>query len=220
VSSQADLLLASISSPFFTYHEKSMYGHWIPIDSTAVSYSSLTCPVPRDVRSLSYGSKKVRSSALVRQTSATCHADLSLSGSALQQRLGAESFRKFDSCSLCNSRVQDPVACPEGHLYCRSCVLESLLSQKKLIKQHLEQVDKRQQEDEDEKARAKQEARERVLKDFERTQSALASGPLRDRPVGQPSSTESAKNESTDKDADDGTFRIATGRWMFPSSAD
>lgn len=34
-------------------------------------------------------------------------------------RLGAESFRAFDACSLCNSTLRDPCACPDGHLYCR-----------------------------------------------------------------------------------------------------
>lgn len=106
---------------------------------------------------------------------------------------------------LCNSTVQDPVACPDGHLYCRACILESLLAQKKLIKQHIEQVDKREQEDEQERIRVKAEARERVLRDFERTQSALAGGAqtARDRP--QAGSTASAKDTSADdKDAEDG----------------
>ncbi|CED82844.1 Uncharacterized conserved protein [Phaffia rhodozyma] len=110
----------SHSSPFFTYHEKSM---------------------------LPYGTKK--------------------------QRLGAESFRKFDACMLCNSTVRNPCACSDGHIYCRECILESLLSQKKLIKAHQDNLERRSKEEEEEKAKAREDARERVLRDFERTQSGL-----------------------------------------------
>ena len=110
---------------------------------------------------------------------------------------------------LCNSTVQDPVACPEGHLYCRACVLESLLAQKKLIRQHLEQVDTRQQQEEQDKVRVKQEARERVLRDFERTQSALAGGSSATRPQPAGQSADSAKISTADKEAEDGQSSIA-----------
>lgn len=51
-----------------------------------------------------------------------------------------------------------------------------MLSQKKLIKAHQVAVEKREGEEEEERNRARSEARERVLKDFERTQSALGGG--------------------------------------------
>ena len=105
---------------------------------------------------------------------------------------------------LCNSTVQDPVACPDGHLYCRACILESLLAQKKLIKQHIEQVDRREQEDEQERIRVKAEARERVLRDFERTQSALAGASTRDRTTpDQPAQPKPAATGG-EGEADDG----------------
>ncbi|KAI0305106.1 hypothetical protein B0F90DRAFT_1701358 [Multifurca ochricompacta] len=79
------------------------------------------------------------------------------------QRLGNESMRRFDACALCLQRARDPVACQEGHLFCKECAYTDLLTQKKDIKRQKER-----------KARAKEAARERVLAEFERGQLGLA----------------------------------------------
>ena len=44
----------------------------------------------------------------------------------LQQRLGNESMRRFDACALCLQRARDPVACQEGHLFCKECAYTDL----------------------------------------------------------------------------------------------
>ncbi|KAI8900954.1 hypothetical protein BC833DRAFT_655925 [Globomyces pollinis-pini] len=49
------------------------------------------------------------------------------------QRLGRDSQKPFDCCSLCLQTARSPVICPEGHLYCRECIYESILQQKKDI---------------------------------------------------------------------------------------
>ena len=46
--------------------------------------------------------------------------------SCLQQRLGNESMRRFDACALCLQRARDPVACQEGHLFCKECAYTDL----------------------------------------------------------------------------------------------
>ncbi|TFK25457.1 hypothetical protein FA15DRAFT_703717 [Coprinopsis marcescibilis] len=94
-----------------------------------------------------------------------------------KQRLGNESMRRFDACSLCLNRARDPVACNEGHLFCKECVYTDLLTQKKDIKRQKERLEALKKEAEEEKARARQAARERVLLEFEKGQLGLAAAP-------------------------------------------
>ncbi|KAF9011727.1 hypothetical protein BDQ17DRAFT_1387344 [Cyathus striatus] len=94
-----------------------------------------------------------------------------------RQRLGNESMRRFDACALCLNRARDPVACHEGHLFCKECVYTDLLTQKKDIKKQKDKLDQLKKEAEEEKARAREAARERVLLEFEKGQLKLASRP-------------------------------------------
>ncbi|TFK52908.1 hypothetical protein OE88DRAFT_1627381 [Heliocybe sulcata] len=95
-----------------------------------------------------------------------------------RQRLGNESMRRFDACSLCLQRVRDPVACHEGHLFCKECVYTDLLTQKKDIKKQKDRLEQMKREADDEKERAKEAARERVLLEFERGQLGLGKSSL------------------------------------------
>jgi len=61
--------------------------------------------------------------------------------------------------------------CEEGHLFCQECIVTSLLSQKKEIKRQTLMLDKMKEEEEVERQMARQQARERVLADFEKLQS-------------------------------------------------
>lgn len=105
-----------------------------------------------------------------------CHASNAHSGPNMQQRLGLESMRRFDACSLCLQRAREPVACAEGHLYCKECVYSDLLAQKKDIKRHQARLEEAAKEEEEERNRARESARERVLRDFEKSQLGLAGG--------------------------------------------
>ncbi|KZT26155.1 hypothetical protein NEOLEDRAFT_273488 [Neolentinus lepideus HHB14362 ss-1] len=95
-----------------------------------------------------------------------------------RQRLGNESMRRFDACSLCLQRVRDPVVCHEGHLFCKECVYTDLLTQKKDIKKQKDRLEQMKRETEEEKERAKEAARERVLLEFERGQLGLGKSSL------------------------------------------
>jgi hypothetical protein len=44
-------------------------------------------------------------------------------------------------CTICNSTFVEPVCCTQGHIFCRSCAIEYLVKQKKLIAQAKEQAD-------------------------------------------------------------------------------
>ncbi|KAF8961809.1 hypothetical protein BDZ97DRAFT_1663530 [Flammula alnicola] len=91
-----------------------------------------------------------------------------------RQRLGNESMRRFDACALCLNRAREPLACHEGHLFCKECVYTDLLTQKKNIKRQTAKLEALKKEAEEERARAREAARERVLLDFERGQLGLA----------------------------------------------
>jgi nitric oxide synthase-interacting protein len=51
-----------------------------------------------------------------------------------RERLGKDSIKPFDACCLCLKPLIDPLACPKGHTFCKECILECLLAQKKDIK--------------------------------------------------------------------------------------
>lgn len=109
-------------------------------------------------------------------------------------RLGRDSLRNFDACSLCLQRARDPRMCEEGHIFCQvgfsrrlsrhltltdltcydviqECVITSLLTQKKEIKRQEKLLERMREEEEQERQAARQLARERVLRDFEKLQS-------------------------------------------------
>lgn len=49
-------------------------------------------------------------------------------------RLGQDSQRNFEQCHLCLHEVKNPVTCEKGHIFCRDCIMENMLTQKKAIK--------------------------------------------------------------------------------------
>ncbi|WRT67667.1 uncharacterized protein IL334_004639 [Kwoniella shivajii] len=84
------------------------------------------------------------------------------------RRLGRDSFKPLDSCYLCLSTVDDPVACQSGHVYCKGCCISDLISQKagiEIKKREMEQWDENEKL---EKQEAMLRARERVIIDFEK----------------------------------------------------
>ncbi|KAJ7104309.1 hypothetical protein B0H15DRAFT_809424 [Mycena belliarum] len=92
-----------------------------------------------------------------------------------RQRLGNESMRRFDACSLCLQTAREPVCCKDGHLFCKECAVNDLLSQKKDLKRQKDKAEQIRKEIEADVELAKAAARERVLQDFERGQLGLAS---------------------------------------------
>lgn len=79
-----------------------------------------------------------------------------------KERLGKDSIKPFDACSLCLKPFQDPLSCAKGHVFCKECILECLLSQKKDIqrKQVAHTTQLRQEKDEEEEKLMLQKARE------------------------------------------------------------
>ncbi|CAI9772865.1 unnamed protein product [Fraxinus pennsylvanica] len=71
-----------------------------------------------------------------------------------KERLGKDSIKPFDACSLCLKPFIDPLSCQKGHVFCKECILECLLAQKKDIQRkiaaHAAQQ-KQEKEEEEEK---------------------------------------------------------------------
>ncbi|WCJ42980.1 Nitric oxide synthase-interacting protein [Euphorbia peplus] len=71
-----------------------------------------------------------------------------------RERLGKDSIKPFDACSLCLKPFIEPLSCQKGHVFCKECILECLLSQKKDIHRRSaahELQKKHDKEDEEEK---------------------------------------------------------------------
>ncbi|KAI5779745.1 hypothetical protein EDC01DRAFT_669618 [Geopyxis carbonaria] len=88
-------------------------------------------------------------------------------------RLTRDSFKSFDACNLCLMRARDPVACPNGDLFCNECAIENLLSQHKEIERMQAELDRQLKEEEEDAARDEEEAKQRTVQDFELLQMGL-----------------------------------------------
>uniref|UniRef100_A0A2P2K0Y9 Uncharacterized protein MANES_17G032800 n=1 Tax=Rhizophora mucronata TaxID=61149 RepID=A0A2P2K0Y9_RHIMU len=79
-----------------------------------------------------------------------------------RERLGKDSIKPFDACCLCLKPLIDPMSCQKGHVFCKECILECLLSQKKDIHRKLaaHESQKQQEKEEEEDKLMLQKARE------------------------------------------------------------
>ncbi|KAI0527082.1 hypothetical protein KFK09_002680 [Dendrobium nobile] len=79
-----------------------------------------------------------------------------------KERLGKDSIKPFDTCCLCLKPFIDPLCCQKGHVFCKECILECLLAQKKDIKRKLaaHAAQQKQQKDEELERLSLQQARE------------------------------------------------------------
>ncbi|ETW77515.1 hypothetical protein HETIRDRAFT_480192 [Heterobasidion irregulare TC 32-1] len=148
-----------------------------------------------------------------------------------RQRLGNESMRRFDACALCLQRARDPVACNEGHLFCKECIYTDLraplpplhalatsvlvscahadsappapVTQKKDIKRQKARLAALRKDADAEKTAAQAAARARVLAEFEKGQLGLAN----------------PATITTSGDAKDGEPRGTKRKFTFDASA-
>ncbi|KAF2434578.1 hypothetical protein EJ08DRAFT_646523 [Tothia fuscella] len=88
-------------------------------------------------------------------------------------RLTRDSFLPFGSCSLCLLPAREPVACPNGDIFCRECAMNNLLSQRQEIKRLEGEMERARVEGVEKEGREDEEARERAVRDFEEVQMGL-----------------------------------------------
>lgn len=104
-------------------------------------------------------------------------------------------MKPFDACALCLQQARDPMSCLSGHIYCRECIYKDLLSQKNEIKRRKARIEALQKEEEAEQETARIRARERVVRDFERSQIGLRRSVFRqDEKPGNSTEAENGKN--------------------------
>ena len=64
--------------------------------------------------------------------------------------LNTESMKKFQQCFICLQTLENPFCCSKGHVFCKDCIMNNLLRQKKKIKKvrkELELTFKRESEE-------------------------------------------------------------------------
>lgn len=84
-----------------------------------------------------------------------------------RERLGKDSIKPFDVCSLCLKPFVDPLLCPKGHVFCKECIYECLLAQKRDIKrkQIAHSSQQKQDADDDQEKLMQQKTRELIAFD-------------------------------------------------------
>ncbi|KAF2674274.1 hypothetical protein BT63DRAFT_6251 [Microthyrium microscopicum] len=85
-------------------------------------------------------------------------------------KLNRDSFLPFGSCQLCLLPSRDPVACSNGDLFCRECIIANLLAQRKEITRLEKDLERRVEDEQDQKLLQEAEEQERAVQDFERVQ--------------------------------------------------
>ncbi|KAI8141075.1 hypothetical protein BJV82DRAFT_518943 [Fennellomyces sp. T-0311] len=103
----------------------------------------------------------------------TYHETKALDYGTKKQRIGSDSYREYNACFLCLQTARDPVACPQGHLACRECMYESILTQKQNIKREQRSLEQKLQALEEKRAQDEDEARQTLLDQFEKTQTSM-----------------------------------------------
>lgn len=103
----------------------------------------------------------------------------------IQQRLGKDSMRSFDSCFLCLQRARNPVCCPQGHLACKECLYENILAQKSSIQRELEFYNVRKAHEEEAKKLESQIQETRKVDSFIKSQKLEfeSAAPLKSRVI-------------------------------------
>lgn len=61
-------------------------------------------------------------------------------------RLGGDSQQTFGHCSLCIHPAVEPMATPSGHVYCKECIVEFLLTKTQELKRQREAFEAQQKD--------------------------------------------------------------------------
>lgn len=83
-------------------------------------------------------------------------------------------MRKFDQCGLCLNTAENPCLCSKGHLFCKECIITSLLDQKREMLNVQASLDRLEREFEQERHKARERALKHVQSNFERIDSGVS----------------------------------------------
>eukprot|EP01094_Clydonella_sp_ATCC50884_P018217 TRINITY_DN3328_c0_g1_i1.p1 TRINITY_DN3328_c0_g1~~TRINITY_DN3328_c0_g1_i1.p1 ORF type:complete len:364 (-),score=115.64 TRINITY_DN3328_c0_g1_i1:238-1329(-) len=127
------------------------------------------------------------------------------------ERLGVDSLRRITSCALCLQDAVSPMLCPKGHLYCKECIFDCILRQKKDIKERVRIWEEQQRLDELHHDEAQQSRHEAEVDQFDKNESAIL-------PSSSSSSTSSSSSSSSSSAAASSSASASTTTHM-PASA-
>ncbi|CAM6100955.1 unnamed protein product [Calypogeia fissa] len=85
-----------------------------------------------------------------------------------KERLGRDSIKPFDVCCICLKPFIDPQCCRKGHLFCKECIYECLLAQKKDIKKKMLVYESQERQDREDEVEKRITGREAELDAFDR----------------------------------------------------
>ena len=71
-------------------------------------------------------------------------------------------------CTICHNLLIEPTACSQGHVFCRSCVVEFLVKQKQKIAQNQADIEKLEQRKNQQKKEEIIESEVKRLEQFEK----------------------------------------------------
>ncbi|KAJ1972714.1 hypothetical protein H4R35_004526 [Dimargaris xerosporica] len=92
-----------------------------------------------------------------------------------KQRLTTAGKRRFDACYLCQQTARDPQCCSQGHLACKECFYEHILTQKADIARQLKRFQAQQNRVTEQKTALKHAAESQLVARFEKTETGLLS---------------------------------------------
>eukprot|EP01112_Ceratiomyxa_fruticulosa_P013766 TRINITY_DN3887_c0_g1_i5.p1 TRINITY_DN3887_c0_g1~~TRINITY_DN3887_c0_g1_i5.p1 ORF type:complete len:288 (+),score=68.63 TRINITY_DN3887_c0_g1_i5:735-1598(+) len=88
-------------------------------------------------------------------------------------RLGKDSIKSWDCCSLCLQPLIEPVSCPKGHLFCKECIYTNLLAQKKEITKKLKEWGEEQDHLREEEQKKKEREKMDEVQRFEKQETSV-----------------------------------------------
>lgn len=90
-----------------------------------------------------------------------------------KQRIGLDSQRKFEMCHLCLYKVQSPMCCEKGHIFCKNCLIEYLATEKLRIKRLLEEHQEKAQAQELTKLEKETNNKAKFIENYDRVDTGL-----------------------------------------------
>lgn len=83
-------------------------------------------------------------------------------------RIGQDSQRSFEQCHLCLNPFEEPMSCLAGHIFCKDCIMNNMLAQKKTISTKQDLFEKEKEKEEVREFLRKRRAGERDTAEFEK----------------------------------------------------
>ncbi|SOV11747.1 conserved protein, unknown function [Plasmodium sp. gorilla clade G2] len=89
----------------------------------------------------------------------------------IRERLGKDSMRKFEQCWICLRTAENPVSSPYGYIFCKICIINNFLNQKKIYakkkKEYEDYIKDMKRKKKEELLQEKEKEKKKFLQDLE-----------------------------------------------------